>query len=114
MPTDADLIPAHPGEPILPPNDHARYRSTIGALLYLAVCTRPDISFAVCALARQRHAPTQRRDMYLKRVLKYISSTTGLGIFYRASQSIDSESLTVHVDADGGVVELPRCLRQGI
>ena len=36
------------------------YLSAIGALLYLAQCTRPDIAFSVNLLARFSSAPTQR------------------------------------------------------
>ncbi|KAM1251375.1 hypothetical protein ACFX13_040335 [Malus domestica] len=36
------------------------YLSTICALLYLAQCTRPDISFAVILLARYSNASTRR------------------------------------------------------
>ena len=36
------------------------YLSTIGALLYLAQCTRPNISFTMNLLARYSSAPTRR------------------------------------------------------
>jgi hypothetical protein len=36
------------------------YLSVIGALMYLANCTRPDIAFSVNLLARYSSAPTRR------------------------------------------------------
>ena len=36
------------------------YMDVVGALMYLANCTRPDISFAVNLLARYSHDPTRR------------------------------------------------------
>lgn len=50
--------PADDNEEILAPE--VPYLSAIGALLYLAQCTRPDISFAVNLLARCSSAPTRR------------------------------------------------------
>ncbi|KAM1465894.1 hypothetical protein ACFX15_043696 [Malus domestica] len=58
---DAKRDPFRPNEDneeILEPK--VPYLSAIGALLYLAQCTRPDISFAVNLLARYNNAPTRR------------------------------------------------------
>lgn len=41
-------------------SDHERYRSLVGDLSYLVICTKPGISFAVSMMARQLHTPTER------------------------------------------------------
>ena len=51
-------------EEILGP--HVPYLSVIGALMYLANSTRPDIAFAVNLLARHSAAPTKRHWYVLK------------------------------------------------
>ena len=58
------------------------YLSAIGALLYLAQCTRPDISFAVSLLARFSSAPTQRHWNGIKNVFRYLKGTADLGLFF--------------------------------
>ena len=58
------------------------YLSTIGALLYLAQCTRPDIVFSVNLLARLSSAPTRRHWNGVKPNSRYLSGTTYLGLFY--------------------------------
>ena len=53
--------PYHPieeNEKVLGPE--VLYLSAIGALMYLAQCTRPDIAFSVNLLARYSFSPTQR------------------------------------------------------
>ena len=44
------------------------YLSKIGALLYLAQCTRPDIAFLVNLLARFSSAPTRRHWNGMKHI----------------------------------------------
>jgi hypothetical protein len=58
------------------------YRELVGSLMYLAVCTRPDISQAVGALARYMSA-VQKQHWYAARdVLRYVGGTTGVGICF--------------------------------
>jgi hypothetical protein len=58
------------------------YLSTIGALMYLTNCTRPDIAFLVNLLARYSSAPTQRHWNGVKHVLRYLRGTIDMGLFY--------------------------------
>ena len=58
------------------------YLSAIGALLYLAQCTRPDIAFLINFLARLSFAPTRRHWNGMKHILRYLCGTTNLGLFY--------------------------------
>ncbi|KAM1511048.1 hypothetical protein ACFX15_019494 [Malus domestica] len=65
------------------------YLSAIGALLYLAQCTKPDISFAMNLLARYSNAPTRRHWNGVKDIFCYLKGTTDLGLFYtRESPSV--------------------------
>ena len=57
------------------------YLSAIGALMYLAQCTRPDIVFSVNLLARYSSALTQRHWIGIKHILRYLRGTTDLRIF---------------------------------
>ena len=50
--------PSDENEELLGPK--VPFLSTIGALMYIANCTRPDIAFAVNFLARHSATPTRR------------------------------------------------------
>jgi hypothetical protein len=63
--------------------DQVPYLSAIGALMYLANCTRPDIAFAVNLLARHSAAPTKRHWTGVKCILRYLNGTRDLGLFYK-------------------------------
>jgi hypothetical protein len=58
------------------------YLSAIGALMYLANTTRPDIAFSVNVLARYSSAPTRRHWNGIKHILRYIKGTIDMGLFY--------------------------------
>ena len=58
-------------------------REAIGALLFLGLMTRPDICNAVRELSRYVNNPTEAVVHGIKRVLRYLSGTVDLGVFYK-------------------------------
>ena len=72
--------PCEKNEELLGPE--VPYLNAIGALMYLANCTRPDITFSVNLLARYSSAPTQRHWNGIKHILCYLCGITSMGLFY--------------------------------
>ena len=64
---------------------HSAYRSIVGGLLWIAVSTRPDISFAVIQVAKYVCAPSYAAFVAAVRVLRYLAGTRTFGLFYRRS-----------------------------
>jgi Reverse transcriptase (RNA-dependent DNA polymerase)/Integrase core domain/GAG-pre-integrase domain len=64
------------------------YREVVGSLMYLSVCTRPDISQAVGALARYMSCPMKEHWDAAKAVLRYVKSSTGVGIQFGGSKGL--------------------------
>ena len=58
------------------------YLSAIGALMYLANYTRPDIAFPVNLLARYNSTPTKRHWNGIKHILRYLCGTSDMRLFY--------------------------------
>lgn len=76
------------------------YRYMLGGLSYLATCTSPDIAFAISCLARRLQDPCERNRQTAKRLMRYISGTLQLGLFFRAEIPQHASSLRGSVDAD--------------
>lgn len=74
------------------------YRQLVGALMYLSVGTRPDISHAVSALSQFNDRHEEQHWKAAKRVLRYLAKTRDLGLLY--SKSDDPAGM--FVDADWG------------
>jgi hypothetical protein len=64
------------------------YRSIIGSLLYACLGTRPDIAFAVLALAQFSSLPKLAHWKAAKQVLAYLSATISHGITYIKTGSV--------------------------
>lgn len=59
-----------------------KYGSLVGSLLYLSICTRPDISQAVGALSKYLAEPREPHWAAAKGVLRYLKATLSLGITF--------------------------------
>jgi hypothetical protein len=77
------------------------YASVVGSLMYVMVCTRPDISHAVGVLSRYMSTPGKEHWTTVKRVFRYLCGTKDYVICYQGKPGGDSE-LNVHgfVDVD--------------
>lgn len=71
----------------LGPEDATQYRSIVGALQYLTL-TRPYISFAVNKVCQYLHSPTTSHWAAVKRILRYIKGSLGLGLKFGKSTSM--------------------------
>ena len=58
------------------------YQSLVGAILYCAISTRPDISYATGMLCRAMTKPTPELYAAAERVLIYLECTKDLGITF--------------------------------
>ncbi|CAI7844958.1 unnamed protein product, partial [Closterium sp. NIES-53] len=86
-----------------PPSDESvelsgPYPELVGCLMYLMTCTRPDLAYPLSIVARYvapgRHRPEHWEAA--KRVLRYLCSTSGMGLVLRGRGPV---FLTGHVDA---------------
>ncbi|GJY87549.1 putative ribonuclease H-like domain-containing protein [Tanacetum coccineum] len=78
------------------PVDATKYRSMIGALMYLT-SSRPDIVHATCLCARYQAKPTEKHLKEVKRIFRYLRGTVNTGLWYTKDSGIE---LTGFSDAD--------------
>ncbi|CAI7745749.1 unnamed protein product, partial [Closterium sp. NIES-53] len=86
LPSDESVEPSGP------------YPELVGCLMYLMTCTRPDLAYPLSILARYV-APGRHRPEHMaaaKRVLRYLCSTSGLGLVLGGRSPM---VLTGHADA---------------
>ncbi|CAI7853398.1 unnamed protein product [Closterium sp. NIES-54] len=86
LPSDESVEPSGP------------YPELVGCLMYLMTCTRPDLAYPLSILARYV-APGRHRPEHMaaaKRVLRYLCSTSGLGLLLGGRRPV---VLTGHADA---------------
>jgi hypothetical protein len=80
------------------------YSAVIGSLLYLSVCTRPDLAQAVGSLARYMARPGIKHWQAVKGVLRYLSGTIGLGLKWHPEDD-RSGDLVGYVDSKHGATK---------
>nr|GEW86616.1 putative ribonuclease H-like domain-containing protein [Tanacetum cinerariifolium] len=78
------------------PVDATKYRSMIGALMYLT-SNRPDIVHATCVCARYQAHPTKKNLKEVKRIFRYLWGTVNMGLRYTKDSGFE---LTGFSDVD--------------
>ncbi|CAI7809183.1 unnamed protein product [Closterium sp. NIES-53] len=89
-------LSALPSDESVEPN--GPYSELVGCLMYLMTCTRPDLAYPLSILARYV-APGRHRPEHMaaaKRVLRYLCSTSGMGLVLGGRCPV---VLTGHADA---------------
>lgn len=81
-------------------------RNLIGCLMYIMVCTRPDLSFSINLLSRFTNKNNRKLWSYLKRVLRYLKGSMNFKLTYTRN-SYDN-FLCGFVDSSWGDNELDR------
>jgi hypothetical protein len=84
------------------------FRSAVGALNYLAIATRPDISTAVGEVARQVENPQPHHFVMIKRIFRYLQGTSTHGIYFGNQGKSDGIVLEGYSDANWGEDKLDR------
>lgn len=82
------------------------YREAVGCLMYAAIATRPDISYAVSTLSQFLENPGPAHWEAAKRVFRYLLATKDLELTLGGS----ADGLTRYTDADGASQEHRRTI----
>lgn len=77
-------------------DDRFPYQELIGSLMYLAVCSRPDIAFVCSKLSQYNTCYNEVHWLAAKRVLRYLSGTSDYGLNFRRG----SKKVEISSDAD--------------
>jgi hypothetical protein len=73
----------------LTPSGHDTFRTIIGYVNFVCMCTIPGIAFAITVISMRHAAPTQLHLKQFKRPLRYLNGTRSMGIIYgQPSQKI--------------------------
>jgi hypothetical protein len=71
--------------------DPTIFRQAIGSLIYLMTCTRPDISYSVSTLSRFMQEPRELHWRFLKRLLRYVKTTSEYSLVYSRSTPTETK-----------------------
>jgi len=80
--------------------DIKSYQAIVGSLMYAALATRSDISFAVAALCRYNSLPFTSHLTAADRVLQYVKSTADFRLHFNSSNTGSNDQLTGYTDSN--------------
>ena len=80
------------------PVDSRKYREAVGSLIYIMMCTRPDICWIITRLSQHLSKPLQSHWVAVKQVLRYLKGSIDKELVY--TKSGDGLMLVGYSDAD--------------
>nr|GEV65296.1 retrovirus-related Pol polyprotein from transposon TNT 1-94 [Tanacetum cinerariifolium] len=75
------------------------YANAVGSLMYLMVCTRPDIAYALSVVSIFLANPGKNHWEAVKWILKYLQGTANVGLVYGTNRG-NHVNVTYFVDSD--------------
>ena len=75
------------------------YNNAVGSLMYLMVCTRPDIAYALGKVSRYMANPGKVHWEAVKWILRYVKGTVDYALAF-GSHTAQSLNIVGYVDAD--------------
>ena len=110
-PMTQDWIKSSLDSPASPLPASLPYLSAIGSLMYLMICTRPDLAYSVGRLSQFCEAPVKEHWTAIKRVFRYIRGSQNVGLRFGPCDSLKVEG---YCDSDWGGCPITRKSTEGI
>jgi len=76
---------------------HVPYASIIGSLMYVIVCTRPDLSQTVSMISRYMHDPGRDHWEVVKLILRYIKGTITVDLAFEKDTTGKKECIDMSI-----------------
>ncbi|KAK8694822.1 hypothetical protein V6N13_072366 [Hibiscus sabdariffa] len=70
------------------------YASAIGSIMYVMICTRPDLSYALSMTSRYQENPGEGHWTAVKNILKYLRKTKDVSLFYGGKEELGIKGYT--------------------
>ena len=79
---------------------HIPYASAVSSFMYVMLCTRPDICYAVGIVSRYQSNPGHAHWTTIKNILKYLGKTRDYMLMYGAKDLILTDGVNItHAEA---------------
>lgn len=86
------------------------YASVVGSLMYVMICTRHDLAYAISLVSRFMSNPDKKHWMDLKWILRYVKGSVNLVMSFSRCRE-EQEMVTKYVDTDFvGITETMKSL----
>lgn len=89
---------------------HVPYSSAVGSLMYVMVCTRPDLAYVLSIVSRYMHNLGKEHWNVIKWILRYLKGTSNIGLVFDGDK-FTSGDVVGFTDSDyGGNLDRRRSL----